>query len=266
MSLFSKRKASLASLFLLLGGVAVSSVAVIPTASAQTGSAQGPFVFPYPSGFPVRGGLDQSAQASATSMAAIAQPGTVVQAVVPASGTQDYVCRNNSSGVAAWAFTGPRANLFTHTNIAPYNQRIYGTHWNLQGTPQAGTSSDGPRWRSFDGTQLRGRVVASAPGRTSADIPVLLLRAEVESLAPIGSDFFRQGLPTTSPTWSTVTHIQRVNTRGGVAPINGCGASTVGAIAQVPYSTTYLLLSPTPPPPPSQPVCGDNSDGSYCPA
>jgi Protein of unknown function (DUF3455) len=260
----NKLKLSLTSAALVIGGIGISSVALVTPSSAQTASAQGPFSFPFPSGFPRFGGLDASAQASAASMAAIAVPGTQIEVVVPANGTQDYVCRTNSNGVAAWAFTGPRANLYSHVNQAPFNLQKYGTHFNLQGTPQAGTSADGPRWRSFDGTQLRGRVMASAPGRTSGDIPVLLLRAEFESFAALGSDFGRNGVPTTKPTWSTITHIQRVNTRGGVAPANGCTASTLGSIAQVPYSTTYLLLGPVPPPVPDYGVCDEF--GNYCPA
>jgi Protein of unknown function (DUF3455) len=251
MSTRKNLKFSVASAALALGGIGLGSVVSATPSSAQTTSAQGPFSFPFPSGYPMFGGRNTSAQASAASMAAIAQPGTVVQAVIPANGTQDYVCRNNASGVAAWAFTGPRANLYSHVNIPGYNDRLYGNHFNLQGTAQAGTPADGPRWRSFDGTQLRGRLVTSAPGRTSGDIPVLLLRAD--------------GIPTTAPTWSTVTHIQRVDTRGGVAPGGGCSTATLGAIAQVPYTTTYLLLSPTPPPPPP-PAEGDLCSGCGDPA
>jgi hypothetical protein len=38
-----------------------------------------------------------------------------------------------------------------------------------------------------------------------------------------------------------IVDIQRVNTTGGLAPTSGCGATTVGAVADVPYTADYYF-------------------------
>jgi hypothetical protein len=38
-----------------------------------------------------------------------------------------------------------------------------------------------------------------------------------------------------------VTSIQRVDTRGGAAPANGCGADTIGQEARVPFTAEYYF-------------------------
>lgn len=43
-----------------------------------------------------------------------------------------------------------------------------------------------------------------------------------------------------------VTSIQRLSTVGGNAPTDGCDATHVGAIAQVPYSTDYVFYRAKP--------------------
>jgi Protein of unknown function (DUF3455) len=262
---------SLIGLAAVIGSIGIG----ISTSTAQT-AAQGPFSFPYPSGFQsglVSGfnpGQNVSARASAASMAAIAPSdgafsrgvefslanGNFTFSNFEANGTQDYQCRANATGFG-WAFTGPRANLFTYyTNVA-------GTHFNLQGTPQSGTPADGPRWKFADGTQLRGRVIASAPGRTSADIPVLLLRAEYESFRTNNTSITPSSPFSSSYVVQNAAYIQRTQTSGGVAPAaSACSAATVGTVAQVPYSALYLLLSPPPPPPPPPYIDPDN--GGLC--
>jgi hypothetical protein len=41
---------------------------------------------------------------------------------------------------------------------------------------------------------------------------------------------------------SKVTHIQRLNTKGGKAPSSGCDPAHAGEEIRVPYSATYLFL------------------------
>ncbi len=220
-----------------------------------TGGAQGPYGWTYPVEFdhdfspnPRTPGVNRNAVPSAVSQAAIAVPPGLVSQAFPANGTQDYQCRANATGFA-WVFSGPRANLF---NTSP---SLDGTHFNLQGTPLAGTPIDGPRWRWNDGTLIRGRVVTSAPGRTPADIPVLLLRTQYESRRPFGSSYF-------APFGNgplNAAFIQRTNTVGGVAPASSlCNASSVGSYANVPYQATYLFWSPPVVP---IPIVGEPFDG-----
>lgn len=76
---------------------------------------------------------------------------------------------------------------------------------------RAGTHGAGPFWQALDGSKVNGSVKAraDAPAGTGSAgaIPWLLLATESTGgrgkLAP-------------------VTHIQRINTAGGLAPSNGC--------------------------------------------
>jgi Protein of unknown function (DUF3455) len=233
---------ALSSGFIATAGVLAVGVG---TSSAQRTSAQGPFTFPYPSGFGWLGSNESALNIASSSRLAPPPGNDQYIGALPANGTQDYQCRATATGFA-WTFTGPRANLFDNQAWLPSYRKLAGTHFNLQGTPQQGTPNDGPRWRMNDGSQVRGRVVSSAPGRTSNDIPFLLLRAENEG----GEGFLGR-----------VTFIQRFTTVGGVAPAAAtCTASAVGATAQVPYSTTYYFWAPTPPP------LECDEFGNYCPA
>jgi Protein of unknown function (DUF3455) len=227
-------------------GIAAGLLAFGTAPSFAQTAAQGPFNFP-----------DSGTQAgrnipSADSRAAIAAPsGHFMTMSVYANGTQDYQCRKNATGYG-WAFTGPRANLFGDGKV--------GDHFNLQGTSQAGTPADGPRWRFNDGTQVRGRLVSSAPSLTANDIPVLLLRVEYESRrSPSYTSYFGTAV-------QNATFLQRTQTVGGVAPAaNSCTAFTVGTVAKVPYRATYLFWSP-PPPPPEPSEFGEPCAGCFDPA
>lgn len=41
-----------------------------------------------------------------------------------------------------------------------------------------------------------------------------------------------------------VNFVQRVETRGGVAPADGCDAARVGTMVRVPYSATNVFYQP----------------------
>jgi hypothetical protein len=123
-----------------------------------------------------------------------------------ATGVQIYTCAQGASG-PAWTFTAPEAQLLD----AP-------------GRP-AGTHFAGPTWRALDGSAVAGARVAGATPDPTA-IPWLLLRATSHS----GNG--RMG---------DVTFVQRVATRGGVAPVGGCDAGHLGATARVPYDAVYCF-------------------------
>ncbi|RSD23838.1 DUF3455 domain-containing protein [Amycolatopsis eburnea] len=111
-------------------------------------------------------------------------------------GVQIYGCANG-----AWTLIQPAAVLSKH------------------GKPVA-LHSKGPVWTSIvDGSTVGASAQASSP-REGA-IPELLLKANLNS----GDGVFGK-----------VTYIQRLNTRGGVAPAGTCAD---GAQTAVPYSADY---------------------------
>lgn len=107
----------------------------------------------------------------------------------------------------AWTFVEPVATLFAD---ASYHEKV-GIHY------------AGPTWESNNG----GKVVAMRTADCSPDptaIPWLLLRTVTND----GPGIF-----------GSVTYVQRVNTKGGLAP-TAPGAS-IGAVAEVPYTTEYYF-------------------------
>lgn len=121
---------------------------------------------------------------------------------VYALGVQVY--RWNGS---AWDFVGPVANLYADHN---YRGRV-GTHYG------------GPTWESNSGSKVIARRVADCTPDPSA-IPWLLL----ETVSAEGPGIF-----------NSVTHVQRVNTTGGLRPT--APGTVVGAEAKVPYTTEYYF-------------------------
>lgn len=226
----------------LLGAAAVLAGFAIPLASTQTATAQtaaqGPFTFPAP----VQVSPNWSLSGTTAASGAVFIPGITPQLLatvfppnlnelqnlhVYAAGTQDYVCRANAVGSPAWAFLGPRANLYQQ-NLG--RQTLIGDHYNLQGTSDAGSARDGPRWRFFANSPfgqgvIRGRLARSTPSNLVGAIPHLNLTAEAES----GT--------------TKILQIVRTSTVGGVAPIaSACTASAIGTISKVPYSTSYIFF------------------------
>jgi hypothetical protein len=124
-----------------------------------------------------------------------------------ASGVQIYECVGRPDGYA-WVFRAPEAVLADGAGHA------LGKHY------------AGPTWESSDGSSVVGEVKAHAPAPGAGDIPWLLVSAK----STTGSGVFT---PTTS--------IQRLDTKGGVAPLGGCGAASDKQLARVPYTATYYF-------------------------
>ena len=145
-----------------------------------------------------------------------------------AVGTQNYICLPSASGFA-WTLFGPQATLFKD-NGGQIITHFLSPNPDENGTPRA-------TWQhSKDTSSLWAAAIASssdpkfvAPGA----IPWLLLQVVGDQPGPTGGD---QLLKT--------THIQRLNTSGGVAPSTGCTRSTdVGKKALVPYTTDYVFYT-----------------------
>ena len=133
-----------------------------------------------------------------------------------ARGVQIYTCQAKPDDATAfvWTFTAPEAALFNARD------QVVGSHF------------AGPTWQGQDGSSVVGAVVARVDAPNKKAIPWLLLEAKAHS----GSGAL-----------ATITHIQRLNTSGGVAPSEGCDAGHAGAQARVPYEATYAFYYPAAP-------------------
>jgi hypothetical protein len=131
--------------------------------------------------------------------------GDAVLFTLGAAGVQVYECRHGPTGGLSWAFREPRATL-------------------LRNGQPAGTHGAGPFWALPDGSRVTARVTARTEAAHATDIP--WLRLEIAE---------RSGSGVLAP----VTHIQRINTRGG-ALAGPCLAA--GALAEVPYTADYVMI------------------------
>lgn len=149
-----------------------------------------------------------------------------------AAGTQNYVCLPGAQG-AAWKFQGPQATLFVKY---PWMQGEavwqVATHYLRANPSENGTPR--PAWQSsFDTSAVWGTAVAEStdPQYVAAGaIPWLLLKVAGAQKGPSGGVALSQ-----------TTYIQRVNTAGGAAPVDGCTEADYGKLAMAPYTTDYIF-------------------------
>lgn len=124
-----------------------------------------------------------------------------------AIGVQIYACNGT-----AWTFVAPRADLYNDRG-----KRII-THF------------AGPTWQANDGS----KVVARADPGVTVDptaIPWLRLVKVSTTVGPFGGDKLVK-----------TTFIQRINTRGGLAPAaSTCTAAATGQQVEVPYTADYTF-------------------------
>ena len=128
-----------------------------------------------------------------------------------ARGVQVYKCEateDDGGASYAWKLTGPKAKLYD------------------DGGKEIGTHTAGPTWAlAADGSSAVGKVLAKASKDKDA-VPWLLLKVEKTT---------GDGL------LARARFIQRVDTRGGVAPAGGCSEATAGANAEQDYTATYVF-------------------------
>jgi Protein of unknown function (DUF3455) len=144
-----------------------------------------------------------------------------------AVGTQNYMCLVSGSAFA-WTPVGPQATLFDDDG------RQIITHF-LSPNPDEGgiaratwqhSRDTSAVWAVQDGISTDAAFVA--PG----SIPWLRLRHVGDTEGPTGGDRLAK-----------TTFIQRINTRGGVAPSTGCSTSMdLGKRAFVPYEADYVFF------------------------
>lgn len=120
-----------------------------------------------------------------------------------------YECREKKdmAGAHEWVFVAPMATLFA------------------DGRRNVGTYYAGPTWEAADGSKVTGKQVAVAPGG-AGNIPLQLVKAE-----PAMGAGAMQG----------VAYIQRLNTKGGVAPAAACDAASKGQRRTVAYEADYVF-------------------------
>lgn len=125
------------------------------------------------------------------------------------TGEITYECREKKdmAGAFEWAFVTPVATL-----------------WDMQ-QKNIGKYYGGPTWEANDGSKVTGKQVAIAPA-ASGNIPMQLVKAD-----PAMGNGAMTG----------VTFIQRLDTKGGVAPAMTCDASNKGMKQQVGYSAKYVF-------------------------
>jgi hypothetical protein len=120
-----------------------------------------------------------------------------------------YECREKKdmAGAHEWAFVGPVATLYSG------DKKTVGKYY------------AGPTWEAADGSKVSGKQVAVAPA-TPGSIPLQLVKAD----PAMGAGAM-----------NGVSYIQRLNTKGGVAPAMGCDAMSKGKRQQVAYEADYVF-------------------------
>jgi hypothetical protein len=142
-----------------------------------------------------------------------APEGAALLFALAARGDQIYVCEADPDDASAfvWTFSAPEAELLNERG------EVVGSHF------------AGPTWQGHDGSAIVAAVLERADAPDSGAIPWLLLEATDHA----GSGVF-----------STITHVQRLDTVGGVAPSEGCDEAHAGEEARAPYEATYVFFYP----------------------
>ena len=143
-----------------------------------------------------------------------------------AVGTQNYVCVPSGNGVAYALFT-PEATLFTEEG----HQVM--THF-FSPNPEKGNAIQATWEHSRDSSRVWGIVAKqSTDANFVRQDSIAWLLVEVQGRA--------EG-PTGGQKLTPATHVQRLNTIGGLAPTTGCSvASDLGRKAFVPYEADYFF-------------------------
>lgn len=130
-----------------------------------------------------------------------------------AAGDITYECRakKDMAGQYEWVFAGPDAGLKNRKG------QVVGKYYGPPAT-----------WELNDGAKLTGAQLAIAPNG-AGNIPLQLVKANPAMGGGMG-----QG----------VSHIQRVATRGGVAPAAPCDAGAMGSKRIVTYTADYIFWKP----------------------
>jgi hypothetical protein len=134
--------------------------------------------------------------------------GNNLKLTLHAEGNQIYKC-DEEVGSFGWKWIAPEAKL-----IDSENQTEVGSH------------GSGPTWNHKDGSRVSAKMLQKIESPDADAVPWLLLEATEQ-----------QGVGVLTGT----AFILRLNTKGGVAPINDCTSDTKGRKVSVPYSADYMF-------------------------
>ena len=120
-----------------------------------------------------------------------------------------YECREKKdmAGAHEWAFVAPVATLYSGDRKA------------------VGKYYAGPTWEANDGSKVTGKQLAVSPAAPGS-IPLQLVKTD----PAMGAGAM-----------TGVSYIQRLNTKGGVAPAMACDAMSKGKRQQVAYEADYVF-------------------------
>ena len=135
--------------------------------------------------------------------------GQTLRMVATGVGEITYECREKAAaaGQYEWAFVGPVATLYSA------DKRNVGKYY------------AGPTWEASDGSKVTGKQLAVSPA-APGNIPMQLVKTD----PAMGSGAM-----------TGVTYIQRLNTKGGVAPGAACDTTSKGRRQQVAYEADYAF-------------------------
>ena len=141
-----------------------------------------------------------------------APPGQRALLTLTGKGVQIYECQLVAN-VPHWAFQAPDASLYDASGA------------------KVGVHGAGPSWRYFDGSSVRGQVVAQGAAPEPTSIPWLLLKV-------VDGDG--------SGIMAKAEFIRRSDTHGGIAPTTGCDGKHLNEVSRVPYTAVYSFYAAKP--------------------
>jgi hypothetical protein len=144
----------------------------------------------------------------------IGGPGEIPGIALHAEGAQIYECWADSNNQLVWRLREPIATLMDDGNSV--GRHYAALHWEY-------VDPSTLVWEHKDGSLVKAKVVARAAGRTAHDLPWLKLHVT----AQVANGMFYG-----------VTHVQRINTQGGMAS-GSCDLA--GTLRSVPYSADYVF-------------------------
>ncbi|HEX9110432.1 MAG TPA: DUF3455 domain-containing protein [Terriglobales bacterium] len=160
-----------------------------------------------------------------------------------AMGTQGYVCLPTSTGAASWTVNNARPEATLFASSAGKDAQIIPHFLSPDTNPNQFAPNPLPfgnaTWQSSaDSSKVWAKPLASIAAGSDASCPnsgaigCLLLQSIGSQQGPDGGKFLTK-----------TTFIQRLNTKGGSAPADGCSAlSDVGKQALVPYTADYYFF------------------------
>ena len=141
-------------------------------------------------------------------------PGEIPGVALHAEGAQIYECQLDAANKLVWQAREPTATLMDGGNSVGHHYAAL--HWEA-------VDASTLMWEHKDGSSVKAKIVAQVAGRSADDLPWLKFGVITQR----GDGLFYG-----------ITHVQRINTQGGVTR-GAC--QQAGAYRSVPYSADYVF-------------------------